>query len=202
MNLFTLISALFVVVLVDAQFLIDKWLNPKLNDKVIMLTEEASQKCLSYLHASNMTELERCEFFKCFEERIPCGPEFWIQNWGYKYCVRYANPQFVAKFTPAGKGFLKHLNKCLPKALSKLYKTQLPQVSCKQLSRLAFEAQGKCYQSKRSQFCAAFSENNNLFIKVLDKNDFFNMDSIAMIKNSSAKCTPKLNLMSMLLRSG
>jgi hypothetical protein len=149
-----------------------------------------------------MTAVDRCEFFKCFEERIPCGNNYWIMNWGYKYCIRYADPNFVQKFTKSGKKFLKYLNKCLPHALKKLYKSEKKQISCSSISKQAFKAQSQCYQNVESNFCKAFTENKSLFIKVLDKADMFNMDSLAVIKSATNECKPKINLVSLMLSTG
>lgn len=120
-------------------------------------------------------------------------------NWGYKYCQKYTNPEFVEKFNKNGKKFLKFTNKCLPNSLAKLYKTSSKEVSCPKLSKIAFMAQSKCYQDPDSGFCPAFSENGKLFVQVLDPKDLFNMDSISVIQNSAEKCNPKLSMMSILL---
>lgn len=157
---------------------------------------------LNFIQSSNSSALERCDFFKCFEKRIPCGKDFWIMNWGHKYCTRYANPNFIREFTNSGKKFLNFVNKCLPRALKKLYKIKADQVSCKALSRAAFQAQANCYQHLNSNFCKGFVENKSLFIKVLDKSDFFNMDSISVITNSTKKCHPKINMLSLLFSIG
>jgi hypothetical protein len=171
-----------------------------LADKTVKARKEIDDKCLGLLSAKNITQVERCEFFKCFEDRYPCGTRYWIMNWGYKYCRRYADQTFVNKFTPEGKKLLEHVNKCLPSHFEKMYKSKRP-LRCKKLSQDAFNAQGKCYQSVQSLFCKAFPANKDLFIQVLDQSDFINMDSITMIKKTADKCNPKIDFSSLLTAS-
>lgn len=66
-------------------------------------------------------------------------------------------------------------------------------MNCKRFQRKAFRLQGKCYSKVQNLFCQAFPENKELFLKVLDQKDFFNMDSVKMIKNTINKCVPKLD---------
>lgn len=169
-----------------------------LMDKTVIAKHPINNTCIEILRGKNMTLMQRCEFFKCFEERFPCGNKFWIMNWGYKYCRRYADPEFTSKFTDRGKVLLEHINKCLPKQLEKFYKTK-KSLNCKRLYNQAFEVQHKCYAEKQKDFCVAFPENKELFIKVLDQSDFLNFDSISMIKKSVEKCEPKINLSDMFM---
>ena len=164
-----------------------------LKEKVVMAKKPIDNKCLSDLMNTTKTLMERCEFFKCFEERFPCGENYWILNWGYKYCRRYADPEFINKFTPDGKKLLDHINNCLPKSLEKFYKAKRS-IKCKKLNGDAFEAQGKCYAQAQKEFCKGFPENKKHFLDVLDQKDFMNMDSIRMIKETADRCNPKINL--------
>jgi hypothetical protein len=122
-------------------------------------------------------------------------------NWGYKYCRRYADPEFTSKFTSRGKTLLAHINKCLPRHLEKFYKSK-KSVNCKRLYSQAFDAQHKCYAEQQKDFCVAFPENKDLFVKVLDQSDFLNFDSISMIRKSVEKCEPKINLSDLLTSGG
>ena len=166
-------------------------------EKTVAAKKNTTQKCMDYLTNKNITQLERCEFFKCFEERFPCGNKFWVMNWGYKYCRRYADQDFTNKFTKEGKQMLDHVNKCLPKHFEKLYKSKRP-VRCKKLMQEAFDIQGKCYSEVQKLFCKAFPDNKELFIKVLDQNDLMNMDSFGMIQRTADKCEPKIDFFSIL----
>ncbi len=120
-------------------------------------------------------------------------------NWGYKYCLRYADPNFVKKFTNSGKKFLKYTNKCLPHALKQIYKSEEVHISCSGISNQAFKAQSECYKNVKSNFCKAFTENKSLFVKILDKKDMFNTDSLAVIQSAASQCRPKISLISLLL---
>ncbi len=182
----------FILNVASAQFLMDKTVTAK---------HGINNTCLEVLKGKNMTLMQRCEFFKCFEDRFPCGNKYWIMNWGYKYCRRYADPEFTSKFTDRGKKLLDHVNKCLPRQLEKFYKTK-KSINCKRLYTQAFDAQHKCYAEKQKDFCVAFPDNKELFIKVLDQSDFLNFDSISMIRKSVEKCEPKINLSDLLNSSG
>jgi hypothetical protein len=163
------------------------------NDKVVRPKAKIDSKCLDLLMNTNKTQLERCEFFKCFEERFPCGNKYWVINWGYKYCRRYANKQFTDKFTQEGKQMLSHLNKCLPSKLEKLYKSKRP-VRCQNLNDNMFDVQAKCYEEILPTFCKAFPANKNLLMNIMDQSDMMNMNSFGMIKKLGDKCSPKLDL--------
>jgi hypothetical protein len=120
-------------------------------------------------------------------------------EWGYKYCVRYADPHIAKKFTEVGRKFLKFLNQCLPKELEYLYNTDALRLSCNNLDKKAFRAQGKCYQHPESDFCKAFVENKKMFLKSMDQNDIFNKNLYSLIKTATKDCKPKINLISMVV---
>jgi hypothetical protein len=168
-----------------------------LENLIVKQTKPVDQNCLNFIEKKNSTMSESCEFFKCFEERFPCGEQYWAMNWGYKYCRRYADPTFYSKFNADGQKLLNHINKCLPKAFAKFYKTRKTQ-NCKRLQTEAFTEQGKCYSKVQKLFCSAFPKNKKLFVEVLDQTDFFNMESVSMLKKIAEKCTPKIDLAAMM----
>ena len=100
-----------------------------------------------------------------------------------------------------GKLMLDHLNKCLPRFLEKNYKSSKA-LNCNKLGTTAFKAQGRCYLEILDIFCTAFPENKELLVKVLDRGDFLNLDSINMISKVADKCNPKLDLTSFMFSSG
>lgn len=181
--------------------IIDATTSQILMDKTVTAKQPINNTCIEVLRGKNMTLMQRCEFFKCFEERFPCGNKYWIMNWGYKYCRRYADPEFTSKFTDKGKVLLTHINKCLPKQIEKFYRSK-KSINCKRLYAQAFDAQHKCYAEQQKDFCIAFPENKELFVKVLDQSDFLNFDSISMIRKSVEKCEPKINLADMFMSNG
>ncbi|RNA03447.1 stanniocalcin family [Brachionus plicatilis] len=164
--------------------------------KRVIPNGDIDQNCLELLRSSNITNMERCEFYKCFEKRFPCGKEYWIINWGYKYCRRYADENFANNFTTVGQKLLNHVNECLPRYFEKAYKSSRP-IQCKKLSNQAFRAQTNCYKDIQKDFCIAFEENKILFVKVMDNSDLMNFESIAMIRKATEKCSTKLNFFSL-----
>ena len=73
-------------------------------DKIISPNGTINAQCLDLIRGinKNLTRLQSCDAFKCFENRFPCGKRHWILNWGYKYCVRYSDPEYLKKFTEKG----------------------------------------------------------------------------------------------------
>lgn len=171
-------------------------LSNSLAERKLAPRKEINQTCLNLLHNVNATLMERCEFFKCFEDRFPCGKDYWIMNWGYKYCRRYADPKFIANFTQTGKELLDSVNRCLPKKFEKFYRKT--QCRCRRLFNEAFDEQSKCYIEIKEKFCKGFSENKILFVKVLDYADLMTPDAISMIKKAASGCKPKIDLLSIL----
>jgi hypothetical protein len=164
--------------------------------------------CNKYLYNNNnnstMSELDRCEFFKCIDDSNPCGEGEWMLKWGYKYCKRFHEPSFNNKFNQNGKYFLTHINSCLPEELITIYNDRIieknEKVTCDELTRQGFDAQGRCYQKAQRLFCQAFKENKSLFIKVLDFKDFFDVDALSLMKETTDKCEPKITLWSIIFK--
>ena len=163
-------------------------------ERHVPFKKEINQTCIDLLHNANATLMQRCDFFKCFEERFPCGKDYWIMNWGYKYCRRYADPKFIANFTKTGQELLDAVNKCLPKKFERFYRKTA--CRCRRLFNEAFDEQAKCYIEVKEKFCKGFSENKILFVKVLDYADLMTQDAMSMIKKATAKCNPKIDLLS------
>ena len=44
-----------------------------LRNKVVKATKPVDKKCLALLNKPNKTQMDNCNFYKCFEERFPCG---------------------------------------------------------------------------------------------------------------------------------
>jgi hypothetical protein len=171
-----------------------------LKNKVVKATKPVDESCLAFIErGNNFTQAEVCQFYMCFEDRFPCGSEYWIINWGYKYCARYADSTFNDEFTQAGRELLAHVNTCLPRSLRRSY-VRSNTINCKLLQLQAFKIQGKCYEREQELFCKGFPENSHLFTKVLDQSDFFNMDSVKMIKDTAEKCDPKIDLAKLMFK--
>ena len=70
---------LLIFILAESYFLVESFNE---NEKTIRPKSNVEQRCLDLLTIKNKTQIERCEFFKCFEERFPCGNKYWVMNWG------------------------------------------------------------------------------------------------------------------------
>ena len=86
--------------------------NAQFSDKIISSNSSIDSQCIDLIKGvrKNITRLESCDVYKCFEERFPCGNKYWIMNWGYKYCIRYGDQDYINKFTEKGSLILNTKN--------------------------------------------------------------------------------------------
>jgi hypothetical protein len=171
-------------------------LGQQLANRVVRPRGPVNQTCLNYLNNNNKQEnyLEKCNFMKCFEKRFSCGPNYWIINWGYKYCVKYADEEFRAKITSKGIEMFNEMNVCMAKKLESYYVSDKA-LNCKNLYRMAFKFQTQCYIDMGENFCEGFRENGSEMMKIIDKRDILNGYSMRMIKKATSICKPDINLM-------
>ncbi|PVD35234.1 hypothetical protein C0Q70_06515 [Pomacea canaliculata] len=94
-----------------------------------------------------------CEFFNCFEQRLPCGREFYMQRYGNFYCNRFQT--FMPSFTAAGQEFLRNTQQCMNQRLLDTYSRDY--VNCHNLEHDAVAAVGDCY--RRHGFCDIIGDN-------------------------------------------
>ncbi len=133
------------------------------------------------------------------QDRFPCGKDYWILNWGFKYCKKFSNELFSKSFTQNGTKVIDHINKCLPNSIKKLY-VKNRALNCKTLHDNAFKFQQKCYEMIQNDFCIGFSENKRNFLKIIDNRDLSNLASILMMKNIISKCNPPIDFMGLLTK--
>jgi hypothetical protein len=169
--------------------------NAQLVEKTVRATKNFDEKCLELSKSSDPAL--RCEFFRCFEERFPCGPQYWIQRWGTKYCSKYTDKNTFSSFSIDAQRFLNSTNECLAKSLETTYRTDKP-LRCKKFYITAFKSQGKCYSQNIDLFCDIFPKNKVQFSKVTDIKDYMDQYFISMIKSTLGKCNPKMDLFSLM----
>ena len=154
------------------------------------------EKTVKAAHAYNKTCIEiskssasptKCEFFRCFEDRFPCGPQYWNLRWGMKYCKKYTDPSIISGFTADAQKFLNQTNTCISHTLERTYQKERS-LKCKDFYQKAFKAQSKCYSNNQALFCKIFPENKNQFNKITEMKDYMDQTFISMIKNALAKC--------------
>ena len=158
-----------------------------LEDKLIVARKSVDAKCLAILRNTTAIDRNRCEFYKCFEERFPCGSSYYVMNLGYKYCIRYTANNFSSNFTEQGKKLIDQMVDCLPRAFEKTYKTK-KSVKCGRLNKEGYEAQEKCYVDKLDAFCKGLPENKALFRKAMDFGDILSYEAIAMMQRMGKRC--------------
>lgn len=169
-----------------------------LSEKVVRPKTTINGTCLNLIH-SNVTTAERCEFFKCFEERFPCGENYYISNWAYKYCKKYTNEKFLNRITQSGKNMVDYLNKCLPNKLELLYKSKRA-LKCRYFYQIGFNFQYNCYKEIQDVFCMGFNENKFEFLKEFDKNDLTNSHMAIIMLKLTERCNPPIDLYSIIFQ--
>ncbi|KAK7097296.1 uncharacterized protein [Littorina saxatilis] len=116
-------------------------------------------------------EAGSCEFFDCFEQRLPCGRDFYMQRYGNNYCNRFNT--FMESFTEAGQEFLVNSQQCVTRRLLEYYRRDY--INCHDLEHDAIAMIGPCYME--SGFCDIIGDNTEQFIEVFEFNDLFGSGS-------------------------
>jgi hypothetical protein len=177
------------IVYIDAQDIPEKVIRPKAS---------ITSTCLDIIH-SNITTAERCEFFKCFEERFPCGDNYYMSNWAYKYCKKYTSEKFLSSLTKSGVDMVGYLNQCLPQKLESLYKSKRS-LKCRHFYQIGFNLQYNCYKEIQDVFCVGFNENKYEFIKEFDKQDLTNGNMAITMLKLTRNCDPPIDLYSIVFQ--
>lgn len=166
----------------------------KINEKTVRPSAPVNKTCIQILRR-NSSLAEKCEFFKCFEKRFPCGLNYYAMNWAHKYCLKHSDSEFYNKLTQTGQFVADQLNICLPQSFEKIYK-QRRSLNCKKFYEHAFKLQTQCYKDIQQKFCEGFAENKNTFLRVIDQNDLMNSLLLNMMQTVVEPCEPKIDLMS------
>jgi len=166
----------------------------RLLEKSVRAVGSVNQTCVNLRTNAKISIQERCQFFDCFEKRFPCGPQYFVANFGLKYCVRYTSPKFLEKVDADAAEFALKSTDCTLASFEKLYPSTRS-MRCKRLFENSFEVQTKCYSKYQNLFCAAFTRNVQHFLKVIDNNDLMNPSLMGMMKQLGSKCDPPVDIM-------
>ncbi|XP_025088642.1 uncharacterized protein LOC112560798 [Pomacea canaliculata] len=112
-------------------------------------------------------EAGRCDFYKCFEDRLPCGEQGYMIKYGQPYCARFE--RVYTAFSPQGQDFINGTSQCLTRGLLHLYRTDT--VDCHRLSHDAFDLISSCYSA--NGFCDVVKENAAVFADVFQARHLF-----------------------------
>jgi hypothetical protein len=151
-----------------------------------------NQTCLNYIrnYTPEGNYTEKCNFMKCFEERFPCGPNYWIISWGYKYCLKYADEEFRSKITSKGIEMFNGMDACLLKRLEPYYVSN-EALNCQNLYTMGFKIQTQCYMNMGETFCEGFRENGYAMMRTTDILDIFKGYSI--MRKATSICKPAIS---------
>ncbi len=162
--------------------------------RLVQATSSINQTCLNFGHVHD------CRFYSCFEERFPCGPTYWILNWGYKYCTRMKNS--LINFDKNGQELLEQITICLTQKLVQQRYYTLKTVNCEQLRTAGQKIIHDCYMTHAKLFCNAFkTKNRDCFMQLMDNEDRNDFSIIKTLSSVGQKCTPKKRLLDMRLTS-
>lgn len=157
---------------------------------IAQATKPVNQTCLNYGYRND------CNFYKCFEERFPCGPIYWMLKWGYKYCTRMENS--VSNFDENGQELVKQISKCLTNKLIELHYYTLKKINCEKLRTAGQRIVHECYRSNSKLFCNAFQgKNRDCFIELIDYEDQHDLTITRTLLAVGQTCTPKKTLADM-----
>ena len=167
------------------------------DDQLVIELNRVDQSCLDILR-NTTHEVSRCDFYKCFEQRFPCGAKSYIMRMAHKYCIKY-HP-FLDEMTQSGVDLVNHMTECMPKGFQTIY-TKRRAIRCRSMRKDGFVILEKCYMEKIELFCQATKENS-IFKKSMDVMDFLNGDALPMLKRISEKCGEKGDIFSLALNYG
>lgn len=149
-----------------------------------------NQTCLNYGHAHD------CHFYSCFEERFPCGPNYWISKWGHKYCLRMKSS--LVNFDKTGQQLIEQISTCITDKLIKQRYYTLNQINCDQLRIAGQRIVHECYMANAKLFCSAFhGKNRDCFGELMDREDQNDFSIIRTLSSVGQKCNPKKRLVDM-----
>ena len=172
--------------------------NGELPEKILNATQPFNQTCLDIVKSPNTQS--RCELYNCFEDRFPCGPEYWILRWGLRYCNKYSDPSVMKSFTIEAKRFLHLTNMCVSSQLEKIYKTSKP-LKCATFYSKAFTMQSKCYAENQDLFCKMLPLNLAALNQITDMEDYMDPNFMEMFQGALAGCNPPIDLASLMASS-
>ncbi|RUS85190.1 hypothetical protein EGW08_007016 [Elysia chlorotica] len=129
---------------------------------------EAAQSCLDHAQSGN------CEFYNCFEQRLPCGANYYMLKHGLYYCNKMVTR--TPRFSPAGQEFLGNITKCLMEPLQEIYSRD--SVDCHDLEHDAVAAIAPCFN--QHNFCNVLRTDADEFFRIYEFSDLFTRGSVKL----------------------
>jgi hypothetical protein len=119
------------------------------------------QSCLA------LADQGSCQFYTCFEARLPCGRDWYILRSGQYYCNKIQRER--SRFSAAGQQFLDAAQLCLTRSLKSEYEREY--VDCHDLEHAAVANITPCYTE--NGFCNLLDSDARNFISVYELRDLF-----------------------------
>ncbi|GFO19596.1 stanniocalcin-like protein [Plakobranchus ocellatus] len=108
-----------------------------------------------------------CEFYNCFEQRLPCGRDYYMLRQGHYYCNKMNTRKHL--FTPAGQQFIENVQQCLMGPLQEIYTREF--IDCHTLEHEAVAAIAPCFNEHN--FCDTLETDSEEFFRVYEIGDLF-----------------------------
>ncbi|CAJ0930057.1 unnamed protein product, partial [Mesorhabditis belari] len=122
----------------------------------------------------------KCDAYKCFEEKLSCGPKGYFTAFGYPNCRRFNEDVAIARLSPTGKLWANCTTNCLLDAIEGIFMTA-PATTCDQMKLLAFDSHVRCYV--QCGFCDVCKTDKWALARTYNYCDFF---SVAVLKQVTA----------------
>ncbi|BFZ08226.1 hypothetical protein BsWGS_11265 [Bradybaena similaris] len=136
-----------------------------------------NQSCLA------LADIGSCEFYSCFERRLPCGRDGYILRTGHYYCNKIERER--GNFSPEGQQFLTEVQSCLTSALKEMYQREY--VNCHDLEHHAVEAITPCFMD--NEFCDVFETDSEHFLDIYEVRDLFTAGAAKVWRQIAALAT-------------
>ena len=114
-----------------------------------------------------LAEQGSCDFYTCFESRLPCGREGYMLRNGQYYCNKLNRNK--SRFSPEGQQFLDDAQRCLTRSLKDMYERDF--VDCHDLEHYAVQAIAPCFVD--NGFCDIVEKDIEHFFDVYEFRDLF-----------------------------
>ncbi|KAI8781712.1 hypothetical protein BgiMline_011539 [Biomphalaria glabrata] len=149
------ILVLCVLLCVTSAFLFRSRVHARANGR------EIESSCLAHADAGS------CEFYSCFERRLPCGRTWYILKTGQYYCNKMQSER--SRFSAEGQQFLDAAQRCMTQALKDTYRRD--DMDCHDLEHLAFNTVRPCFIE--NGFCGILGEDHGELFALFNVRDLF-----------------------------
>ncbi|KAH9503764.1 hypothetical protein Btru_066573 [Bulinus truncatus] len=108
-----------------------------------------------------------CDFYACFERRLPCGRSWYILKTGQYYCNKMQRRK--PNFSAAGQRFIDDAQRCMTQFLKDTYRSD--DVDCHSLEHRAIDSITPCFTD--NGFCGILRHDSAELFNLFEFGDLF-----------------------------